>query len=313
VARIQDRIGFGFRPSDATSAIDKIVRAEEAGFSTAWTVMPALNRDTPTILAAAAMRTGVIKLGTSIVPAFTRHPLALVTQALAIEDLAPGRLRLGIGTSHQRTMIAAYGFEFSKPLTQLREYLTVLRTALHDGKVDMTGEFYTAHAAFPNASGTPVLISALREHAFELAGELSDGGISWITPASYLTSVSKPAMERGAQMANRPVPPLIAHIFVSARENREHVRSAVRATLKYYAEAPFYQKMFAASGFPLGENNAIPDGLLDAITISGSRGEIAEGLQSRLDSGIDELLIDVVPGDDQITEEGAVFEVVRSL
>jgi len=313
VARIQDRIGFGFRPSDATSAIDKIVRAEEAGFSTAWTVMPALNRDTPTILAAAAMRTGVIKLGTSIVPAFTRHPLALATQALAIEDLAPGRLRLGIGTSHQRTMIAAYGFEFSKPLTQLREYLTVLRTALQDGKVNTDGEFYTAHASFPNPPGTPVLISALREHAFELAGELSDGGISWITPATYLTSVSKPAMERGAQKANRPVPPLIAHVFVSAHENRDRVRSAVRASLKYYAEAPFYQKMFAASGFPLGENNAIPDGLLDAITISGSRTEIAEGLQSRLDSGIDELLIDVVPGDDQIAEENAIFEVVKTL
>jgi len=196
---------------------------------------------------------------------------------------------------------------------QLREYLTVLRTALHDGKVDIAGEFYTAHAAFQNPPGTPVLISALREHAFELAGELSDGGISWITPANYLTSVSKPAMERGAKRANRPVPPLIAHVFVSASEHREQVRGAVRASLKYYAEAPFYQKMFAASGFPLGANNAIPDGLLDAITVSGSRSEIAESLQSRLESGIDELLIDVVPGDDQTAEEDAVFEMVRSL
>ena len=157
-----------------------------------------------------------------------------------------------------------------------------------------------------------MLISALREHAFELAGELSDGGISWITPANYLTGVSKPAMERGAKRANRPVPPLIAHVFVSAREIAISP-DAVRASLKYYAEAPFYQKMFAASGFPLGANNAIPDGLLDAITVSGSRSEIAESLQSRLESGIDELLIDVVPGDDQTAEEDAVFEMVRSL
>jgi F420-dependent oxidoreductase-like protein len=313
VPRIQDRIGFGFRPSDAVSAIDRIVRAEEAGFSTVWTVMAALSRDTPTIYAAAAMRTATIRLGTSIVPAFTRHPLALATQALAIEDLAPGRLRLGIGTSHQRTMNAAYGFEFSKPLTQLREYLQVLRPALHDGKVEFMGEFYTAHATFPNAVSTPVLISALRENAWELAGELADGGISWITPGEYLTRVAKPAMERGAKKANRPVPPLVAHTFVSAREDCDQVRNAVRASLKYYAEAPFYQRMFAASGHPLGESNAIPDSLIDAITVSGSPSQIAEGLQSRLESGIDELLLDVVPGDDQTAEEDAVFAAIRGM
>ena len=77
---LQDRIGFGFRPSDAKTAVEKIVRAEDAGFSTVWAVMPALNRDTPTIFAAAAMRTSSIRLGTSIVTDFTRHPLALVTQ-----------------------------------------------------------------------------------------------------------------------------------------------------------------------------------------------------------------------------------------
>jgi F420-dependent oxidoreductase-like protein len=313
MARIQDRIGFGFRPTDAVSGIDKIVRAEEAGFSTAWTVMPALNRDTPTILAAAAMRTATITLGTSIVPAFTRHPLALATQAFAIEDLAPGRLRLGIGTSHQRTMIAAYGFEFSKPLTQLREYIEVLRPALHEGKVEFMGEFYTARAAFPSASSTPVLISALRENAWELAGELTDGGISWITPASYLANVAKPAMERGARKADRPAPPLVAHTFVSARTDRDQVRAAVRGALKYYAEAPFYQRMFAASGHPLGEKNAIPNSLIDAITISGDPAEIAEGLQSRLDSGIDELLLDIVPGDDQTAEEDAVFAAVKAM
>jgi F420-dependent oxidoreductase-like protein len=313
MARILDRIGFGFRPTDAVSALDKIVRAQEAGFSTVWTVMPALGRDTPTILAAAATRTATIKLGTSIVPAFTRHPLALATQAFAIEDLAPGRLRLGIGTSHQRTMIDAYGFEFSKPLTQLREYLEVLRPALQEAAVDFAGEFYTAHARFPSSAPTAVLISALRENAWELAGELSDGGISWITPATYLASVAKPAMERGAQKANRPVPPLVAHTFVSAREDRHQVRTAVRASLKYYAEAPFYQRMFAASGHPLGAGNAITDKLIDAITVSGSPSEIAEGLQSRLDSGIDELLLDVVPVDDQTAEEDVVFAAIKAM
>jgi alkanesulfonate monooxygenase SsuD/methylene tetrahydromethanopterin reductase-like flavin-dependent oxidoreductase (luciferase family) len=122
-----------------------------------------------------------------------------------------------------------------------------------------------------------------------------------------------PAVERGARKADRPAPPLVAHTFVSARTDRDQVRAAVRGALKYYAEAPFYQRMFAASGHPLGEKNPIPDSLIDAITISGEPAEIAEGLQSRLDSGIDELLLDIVPGDDQTAEEDAVFAAVKAM
>src|SRR3712207_4917138 len=102
---IRERIGVGFRPDDGRQALDLIRRAEAAGGETVWTVMGALGRDTPTIFAAAGVQTERIKLGTAIVPAFTRRPLAMATQALALEDLAPGRLRLGIGTSHQRVMI----------------------------------------------------------------------------------------------------------------------------------------------------------------------------------------------------------------
>jgi alkanesulfonate monooxygenase SsuD/methylene tetrahydromethanopterin reductase-like flavin-dependent oxidoreductase (luciferase family) len=275
--------------------------------------MPALARDTMTTLAAAAMRTSTINLGTSIVPAFTRHPLALVTQTHVLEDLAPGRVRLGIGTSHQRTMIAAYGFEFDRPLSQLREYLSVLRPALHDGTVEFSGDYYHATAKFPVAPKTPVLISALRQNAFDLAGAATDGAISWITPAEYLNLTAKDALTRGAKGAGRQAPPIIAHTFVSANTDRDRVRQAVRKTLVYYAEAPFYQRMFAASGYPLGPGNAVTDELVDALTISGDTGEIVDGLKSRLASGLDELLIDVVPGDDQTAEENAVFEIVRSM
>src|SRR4051794_39028912 len=106
---IANRIGIGFHPSDTRQALDLIVRAEAAGVGTAWTVMSPIDRDTVTILAAAAAKTERIQLGTAVVPAFTRHPLALATQTLVLEDLAPGRIRLGIGPSHHVSMIPAYG------------------------------------------------------------------------------------------------------------------------------------------------------------------------------------------------------------
>lgn len=310
---VRERIGVGFRPDDARQALDLIVRAEAAGVETIWTVMGALARDTPTIFAAAAVQTERIKLGTAIVPAFTRHPLALATQALALEDLAPGRLRLGIGTSHQRTMIPAYGLRFDRPLAQLREYLQVIRPALHDGKVSFSGEFYRAEATLPRPTNTPVPISTLREHAFELAGELSEGAITWLCPIDYLVRIGKPALERGARTANRSAPPLIAHVLVLPRTDRTLVRDATRKALSYYASAPFYQRMFAAAGFPLGPDNSIPDALIDNLILSGDDETILAGIHDHLAQGMDELLLNLVPTDDSRADEDALLRIVGQL
>jgi alkanesulfonate monooxygenase SsuD/methylene tetrahydromethanopterin reductase-like flavin-dependent oxidoreductase (luciferase family) len=310
---VRERIGVGFRPDSARQALDLIGRAEEAGVETIWTVMGALARDTPTVFAAAAVQTERIKLGTAIVPAFTRHPIALATQAVALEDLAPGRIRLGIGTSHQRTMIPGYGLPFDRPLSQLREYLQVIRPALHDGKVTFSGEFYTTEATLPRATKTPIPISTLRENAFELAGELSDGAITWLCPIDYLVTTGKPALERGARAAGRETPPLIAHVLVLPRTDRELVREATRTALSYYASAPFYQRMFAAAGFPVGPDNSVSDGLIDNLVLAGDDWEIIEGVQERLDRGMDELILNLVPADDARADEDALLRIVGKL
>lgn len=310
---IRERIGIGFRPVDARQALDLIRRAEDAGVATIWTVMGALARDTPTIFAAAAVQTQRIKLGTAIVPAFTRHPLALATQALALEDLAPDRLRLGIGPSHQRVMIPAYGLPFDRPLSQLREYLRILRPALHEGSVSFSGEYYRAEATLPRTTKTPILISTLRENAFELAGELSDGALTWLCPIDYLVATGKPALARGARAAGRATPPLVAHVLVSPRTDRGAVRDATRQTLAGYASAPFYQRMFAAAGFPLGPDNAVSDDLIDALVLSGDDDAIVAGVHQRLERGMDELLLNLVPTDDARADEDALLRIIGRL
>ena len=310
---IRERLGYGFRPNDAASALDAVARAEAAGVPTVWTVMPALGRDTLTLYAAAAVQTSSIMLGTAIVPAFTRHPVALATQMMTLEDLAPGRFRLGIGTAHQRTMIPAYGLPFDRPLSQLREYLDVLQPLLAAGQVTHEGEFYKVDAKLPSATRTPVLISTLREKAFELAGERTDGAITWLCPLEYIERVGKPALDRAAAAAGRPAPPIVAQVLVSPRTGREQVRASARKTLGYYASAVFYQRMFADAGFPIGPDLAIPDALIDALVVSGSDDEIADGLRSRLGRGADELLLNLVESDDLRADEDAVFRLIGRL
>lgn len=308
------RIGFAFFPRAPLVAVDTIVRAERAGVATAWMVMPATGIDTITLFAAAAERTERIRFGTAIVPAFTRHPLALAAQAVALEGLAPGRLRLGIGTAHARTMVAIYGFDFSRPLAQLREYLQILRPLLQQGAVDFAGAFYTArNASLPAPPGTPVPISALRAPAFELAGELADGALSWLCPPAYLQRVAPPALAAGAARAGRPAPPLIAHVPVALGADRGAVYAAAKQQLAYYAAAPFYARMFADAGHPLDANGGVTDGLLDELLVSGTAEQVAAGLRARLAAGFDELMVSLLPVGDQTLEEDALFEVLTAV
>jgi alkanesulfonate monooxygenase SsuD/methylene tetrahydromethanopterin reductase-like flavin-dependent oxidoreductase (luciferase family) len=148
---------------------------------------------------AAAIKTERVVLGTAIVRTWPRHPVALAEEALAIEQLAPGRFRLGIGPTGETQAVRTYGANYRKPLTQVREYLTVLCALLYEGAVDFVGEHVTARSSLRTPVHIPLLASAAGLRAFELCGELSDGAISWVAPEHYLVEQALPALRRGAE------------------------------------------------------------------------------------------------------------------
>src|SRR5579859_767268 len=97
-----ERIGLSILATDAADAVNRIVEAERAGLRQIWLPQGGSGgTDTLMIAALAAVRTTQIRLGTSIVPTYPRHPIVMAQEALAIHDIAPGRLRLGIGPSHR--------------------------------------------------------------------------------------------------------------------------------------------------------------------------------------------------------------------
>lgn len=309
----RERVGFNVRRGRASRAVELIEQAEAAGVETVWMTQSAVGADVPTIFAAAGARTSRVMLGTGIVPAFTRHPLALAGQALALDDIAPGRLRLGIGTSHGPSFAKPYGATFARPLDQLREYLIVLRSMLRDGHARFQGAFYTVDASWPATPGTPVLVSALRENAWELAGELSDGGISWLCPVDYLLHSAKPALQRGAARAERPAPPLIAHVPVAFGTDRAATRAAAREQIGFYTRLPFYARMFADAGYPLGPQGEYSDALLDHLVMIGDEAALADQMRALLASGIDELLVMLIHGADQPGEEQRLLALIGGL
>ena len=287
--------GLGFFVTDVPDTLALIERAERAGVPSVWAVMPVTGYDTPSLFAAALARTERIVVGTAIVPAFTRHPVALLQQAATLEALAPGRLRLGVGTGNLVVTADAIGAPVSQPLARMREYLSILRAGLADGKVSHQGEFYRVDATFPNAPATPVVLAALGPKAFETAGALADGAMSWFCPPAYLDAVARPAMARGAASTGRPtVPPIVQQVAVAVTENRDDVREWARPHLAGFVSSPVYAAMFAGAGYPQPDDGTVTDALLDALVIYGSPESITEELARR--AATDELFATHIPG-----------------
>src|SRR5690606_13747279 len=119
-------IGLQLSFRDPKELVGAIRRADELGVEAVWLPLAGVSPDTMMLLAAAAMVTERIKLGTSIIPTWPRAPIFIAQQVLAMEGLAPGRFRLGIGPSTPAAMAPLYGVDYREPMTHLREYLTVL-------------------------------------------------------------------------------------------------------------------------------------------------------------------------------------------
>ncbi|HCL25264.1 MAG: LLM class flavin-dependent oxidoreductase [SAR202 cluster bacterium] len=281
-------VGTAVRGSTIGEVMANINRAEELGVHAAWMTTGGASLDSMTCFAAAAASTSSIKLGTSIVPTYPRHPLVAVQQAQVVAQLAPGRFRLGVGPSHRPT-IESMGIEFDAPLAHLREYIQILKSVLQTGAVDFDGEHYSAHATIPGPLDVQVMASALRKGSFELCGAEADGAISWICPSSYLRDVALPAMEKGAREASRPVPPLIAHAPVCVHENPDEVRAALRQQFGHPG-LPFYQNMLIEAGYPEAKEGVWSDAMIDGVAIWGDEETVAQGIQELLDMGATEVL-----------------------
>ncbi len=297
---IQKRIGVAVTASDSNSALAAIEDLEQRGISAAWvTSGSAGGGDGLGVLAAAASRTQRIMLGTAIMQTFPRHPVAMAQQALVVAQLAPGRLRLGLGTSGRGGMEQTIGADFRAPLAHLREYIRIEKALLQQGSVDHAGRYYQARSRIASPVEMPVMAAALGVKAYELCGAEADGAISWVCPAVYLRDVALPAMHRGAESANRPVPPLVAQVPVCVHDNRDEAHEAVRRQFAGFARAPFYQNMFAAAGFPEVSEGSWSDAMVDAVALYGDEGQVAEGLQGLFSVGATEIMASpVAAGED---------------
>jgi len=307
-----DRLTIGVHVIAPTvqEVIGRIKLAEEAGVDVAWMTKGSAHFDPLAVFAAAATQTSRIRFGTSIVPTFPIHPMALAQSAVVVDQLAPGRLRLGVGPSHKPAMEGAWGIPFERPLEHLREYLTILKTLLSEGRVSFEGKRLTAKGQLPAPTQVTVMASALRTNGFRVCGELADGAISWMCPLPYLRDGAIPALREGAEKAGRTPPPLVAHIPVAVSEDAEAVREAARRQIGFYPRVPFYSQMLQDAGYPEAKDGELSDRMIDALVVHGSSSEVQARLREATNHGAAEVLaMPLSPANDP----GAVERTVRAL
>ena len=109
-----------------------------------------------------------------------------------------------------------------------------------DGKVDHHGEFFNIVIEFPRTAQIPVLISTLGKKAFQLAGEIADGALSWMCPVPYLLRTGIPLLRKAGTANGRSnPPPLVAHVVVALSQDRDSVMVAGHKMFDMYYEASF--------------------------------------------------------------------------
>lgn len=269
-------IGVVVQPDETSTTLEMIRMAEQARAETVWLTTGRFRPDALTIMAAATQFTTRIRMGTAVVPIWPRHPLALAMQVDALESLAPGRIRLGIGPSTPAAM-SPFGADFRRPLSHLREYLTCLRTLFREGRVDFRGEFVRARGKLAAPLPTEVLASALGEGAFRLCGEAADGALTWVSPPPYVKTTGLPALRTGAASAGRAPPPVVLCVPTLVTEDFPSVRSAAQRLIAPYRGFQYYRDMFAKAGYPPGDE-LFPRRLVDELVVHGSIDEVVSRL-----------------------------------
>jgi F420-dependent oxidoreductase-like protein len=246
---------------DLGTLLTAMERADALGLHAVW--MPNVSSrgfDAATALALGGARTKRVELGTFVVPTFTRHPVVMAQQALTAQAATGGRFVLGIGLSHRVSMEGQFGFDFSRPIRHMREYLTCL-TALFGGQsVDFTGEEFRIRnftlTPPPGVTPPPILVAALGPQMLRLAGRLSAGTAIWVGGPRYVAEAAK-TIGAAAREAGRPAPRVLASVPVCVTDRAKPVREAAAGFFARYGQLPSYRAILDKEGAGGAEDVAL--------------------------------------------------------
>lgn len=232
--------------------LDLVRRAESLGYTDVWS-MEAFSNDAFTPLAAAAAVSERLRLGTAIVPVFTRPPALIAMAAATVQQISNGRLILGLGISTPIIVEQWMGVPFKKPVTRVRETVAALRAIFAKNRVVMDGKTIKINGFRLDSeldAPPPIYIGAQGPLMLRTAGELGDGVITnFITPEALPTMLEQ--VNQGALAAAKDPAKLdlVCRIVTVVDEDADQVRAELRRSLTAYVTVPQYNQFFRWIGF----------------------------------------------------------------
>ncbi len=276
------RIGISMTEGGGPDALERLTddvrRAADDGFASAW-LSHIFGLDALTALAVAGSRVPGIELGTSVVPTYPRHPAALAQQARTTALALGGqRLTLGIGLSHKVVIEDMFGYDFSRPVRHMKEYLSVLSPLLDGRPASFSGETVKAQIGLsvPNEGRVPLVIAALGPKMLKVAAEQSDGTILWMTGPKTVREHIVPTITAAAEAAGRPAPRVVCILPVGVTDDVEAARARADEVFAVYGGLPSYRAMMDREGV------AGPSGL----SVIGDEDTVTAAIEDLKDAGV---------------------------
>jgi F420-dependent oxidoreductase-like protein len=312
--------GLGFT---AQQQLEIVREAESLGYHSVWAA-EAYGSDTATVLAWLAGQTEKIKLGSAIFQMPGRTPAMTAMTAATIDILSEGRMLLGIGSSGPQVAEGWHGQPFAKQLQRTREYVEILRKALARERLEFEGELYTL--PLPGGPGKalklmvtpvqdrmPIYIAAIGPKNTQLTGEIADGWLPTFFSPEHVDE-SRRLLQEGADRAGRTIDEsfdIAPNVQLCIGDDVEEARNALRPMLALYVggmgsrDKNFYNKLVQRYGFEDAAKEvqdlyldgkkdeaaaALPDELIDMVTLVGPKDRVADRLEAYRDAGVGTLV-----------------------
>jgi F420-dependent oxidoreductase-like protein len=316
-------IGYWGLWGGAEEQLAAVQAAEQLGYDSVWTA-EAYGSDAATVLAWLAGQTSRIKLGSAIFQIPGRSAAMTAMTAATIDQLSGGRMILGVGASGPQVSEGWHGQRFGRQLQRTREYVDVVRMALRRERVLYAGE--TLQLPLPGGPGKPlkltiapvqaqipIYLAAIGPRNTALAGEIADGWLPTFFSPEHV-GIFRARLEEGAARAGRTLdgfdiaPQVSVHISDDMNTARDFMRPALALYIGGMGsrEQNFYNALVREYGFEeaaaeiqdlyLGGKReeamaAIPEALIDLVSLVGPREAVAERLSAYRDAGVGTLLV----------------------
>ena len=263
--------------------------AEILGYESLWIADTGAGPDAFVIAAVAAGVTRRARIGTAVVPLYTRAPAVLAGSAGSVAQLAPGRFVLGLGVSSETIVDAWGGIPYRRPLTRMRESVAMVRQMLAGERVTLDGKTIRTRnfrlVSQPPAP-VPIYVAALMPPMLELAGEVADGVILNFMPVDAVPRMLA-HVRAGAERAGRDASTLevVARFQTVVTGDVPAARAAIRHMMGPYFATTVYNRFVAWCGFPeearaidaawkakdrAANVGAVTDDMIDRLAIIGS-------------------------------------------